>query len=191
MKSIKSYLIYWVLGIVITGVLLISYISYQATKEEIEELFDAELITTAKMFFRFMHLKGRQDKNKVPEKQSNMVFDLSNTFASELDNTMPSHEYEGKIAFIIYDDNYNKLAESVNSPKYLPQALQEGFANKTLDGQKWHFFILYEKNRKLWLVTAQHDAIRQELIQKILSFLILPSIIGIPILVFLIWFFFR
>ena len=133
------------MGVVITAVLVISYISYQATKEEIEELFDAELITTAKMFFRFMNLKAKQeinhdaDSDKPHEKQIKMVFDLSNSFASEADNTMHSHEYEGKIAFLIYDHHFNLLAESANSPKYLPKTLQEGFANIILNKQKWHF----------------------------------------------------
>jgi two-component system, OmpR family, sensor histidine kinase QseC len=196
MNSIKSYLISWILGIVILGVLIISFISYQETKHEIEELFDAELVKTAKIFLRFLDLKVSKQTGenstaiakKNPRQESmTIVFDLS----AKLTNTteMPSHIYEGKIAFRVYNNQYHLLAESVNSPKFLPNKLEQGFITQTIESKKWHLFVLYEKNKQLWLVTAQHDAIRQELVENILSFLILPSLIGMPILIFLIWFF--
>ncbi|MFK5893362.1 MAG: ATP-binding protein [Pseudomonadota bacterium] len=196
MNSIKSYLISWVLGIVITGVLIISYISYLETKHEIEELFDAELITTAKMFLRFMDFKGSQKiaNSALLKKQSGkvdiaMVFNLPDKLVIETGSNVLNHEYEGKIAFRIYNDKFSLLAESFNSPNYFPQSLQEGFVSTIIDNKKWHLFVLYEKNKKLWLVTAQHDEIRQELVENILSYLVFPSIVGMPVLIFLIWFF--
>jgi two-component system, OmpR family, sensor histidine kinase QseC len=189
MTSIKSFLISTILGIVIFAIIIISYISYTETQHEIEELFDAELAQTSKIFLRFIDFKIDQhpspDMNTLSNEQLSY---LSDKLLANTNEDMPRHEYEGKIAFIIYDSGYNILLESENAPKYYPKKLQQGFLRKNIDDQKWHLFILKDKKSKLWLVTAQHDEIRQELSEEILIGLLDTSLIGTPILILLIWF---
>jgi two-component system sensor histidine kinase QseC len=174
---------------VIFAIIIISYISYTETQHEIEELFDAELAQTSKIFLRFIDFKV--DNHPSPDMETlsdEQLSYLSDKLLPKLTEEMPRHEYEGKVAFIIYDSHYKVLLESENSPKYYPKKLKQGFLRKNINHQKWHLFVLKDKKSKLWLVTAQHDEIRQELIKEILISLLAASLIGTPILILLIWF---
>jgi len=183
MKSIKTFLLSWILGIIAMAVLAIGVVSYNDAQHEIEELFDAELAKTAKMV---MHLMAAENDQRTSGKQNSNI--MANLDSSSNEANI-SHKYEHKIAYQIFDRGLNLVTESANAPDFKPKTSEIGFLSKTIKSETWHLFVIYNVHKQQWLVTAQHGDIREELVADILRHLLTPFIIGTPILILLVWFF--
>ncbi len=167
MKSIKTFLLFWVLGGIAIGTITLSIISYYIAEHEVEELFDAEMVQTAKYLTQFSALSLTKN-NSAKQKQF--------------------HEYENKIAYKIYDNNLILISQSSYAPAFLFVIKKQGFITQKIEGILWHLFVYFEPKSSTWIIVSQQDKMREELTEYLLQGLLFPFILGIPILMVLVWY---
>ncbi|MFK5984792.1 MAG: ATP-binding protein [Pseudomonadota bacterium] len=169
-KSIKAFLLFWVLGIIALGTIMLSIISYYDARHEIEELFDAEMVATAKYLSQFPSLKSSYQ-----------------AIGNEAKKYKKFQEYEDKIAYKIYDENLVLISQSQFAPNFSFLIKKQGLFTEIIEQKLWHLFVLYDAQNSRWLITAQQDEMRVELGRYLLTKLLLPFILGVPILIILVW----
>lgn len=204
MYSLHSRLLWLVLGGLGLTLPMISYKSYLDARHETEELFDAQLAQTTRLLGGLvrsdMDHKSRQSLQKVLDEATLYLH------APEypLTTTPQGHPYEGKIGFQIFTGQGQLVLRSASAPKdaliplleFHNQSLSSnpfanqhlwGYHNLMLDGHLWRVFLLHDQTDDLWVLAAERDDVRGELITKIAQRNLLPDLVGLPLLGLLIW----
>jgi two-component system sensor histidine kinase QseC len=171
-------------GIILT-VTFSSLLSTRDSIYEVEELFDAQMVQTAKMLEQF-YVDQLTEEQLAQLISAPILFhvDDSNieTFA---DQTNPETlSYEHKLSFQLLSATAALLAYSDSSGKQLLTDFTPGYAIKIIQGDKWHVYSLFSKPNQVWIVTAQRDDVRQELVSLIISNTWRSPLIITPIMMF-------
>lgn len=175
--SIKRYL----KASVLIWVLLVSLVTtvwmYFDAKHEIDELFDASLVQSARILddLLFLHPLGNEphESASIPSKTIQQV---------ALEVKQDGHEYEKNVAFQVWSTDNKLLYKSDSAPTKRFTVSETGFHRAVIHDHQWRAFSLYSKQNKWWLLVAESDEIRDELAGHIVKDHILPLIIGIPLL---------
>jgi len=158
-------------------VLLLSTIAigaaFMSAWHEIEEVYDAQLVHSAKVLLQLM-------EHELVEDGDDENFTLSN------ENPIFQHKYEKNIAFRIWYRN-KLMTQSNNATIFAKTQAPPGFSNQTINNEKWRFFMFIETRHDIRIETSERHYIRQELIEKLMASLVLPLILFIPLLFFVIW----
>ncbi|WP_144206873.1 ATP-binding protein [Shewanella donghaensis] len=155
------------LGILLT-VTLSSILSTRDAMYEVEELFDAEMVQTAKLLelFYVKQLTTSKLNNLV---QNPIRFHVNaseiETFAEKSD--VETLSYERKLSFQLFSSLGEMLAFSDNSGEQPLTDFTQGYIYKSVGEHMWHVYSLYSAKQQVWIITAQRDDVRQELIDKI------------------------
>lgn len=185
-SSIKRFLLIAIFSVITTAWVLSSVFNYHSSKEEVEELFDAELAQMSRILQSMMinHIRS----NSLAYSPSLDYLDktvLSESFGHQEFNEV-GHKYEKKLAFQVWDstgklffENYSELPDEFGG-------LELGFANIQTQKRAWRTFTLKDNDYGFWVKVAQRDSIRTELTRKIALYSILPNLLVIPILFLLI-----
>lgn len=169
MYSLRLMLTTLMLTGIALSVGLSSWMSTRDASEQIEELFDAQMMQTAKMLELFyQHGITASDAQALTEQAQ--LFHIENsdvdTFAEQADALQLS--YEHKLAFQIWSDNGEPLILSDNITAQPITEFVAGYHQKILTDELWHVFSYYSKDNHIWIVTAQQDDVRQELVSQIM-----------------------
>jgi len=169
----------------------IAWFAYQDVRHETRELFDAQLARSARLILSlaqsqngdggFSKIQDYLDQNGL----SVMYIDFEEQINGNAEN--PTHAYETKLSFQIWDNEGNLLVKSYNAP-LKPITDQPGFNNTVLDGFGWRTFSLRSNNQQYTCITAERIDVRNDLTGKISNDLFYMFIILIPAL-FLIMFY--
>ena len=151
---------------------------YVDTLHEVDELFDASLVQTAKV------LNGLISRKAVEQNKQHLIDSL---LAKDVDLVVDNqhHHYEKKIYFQIWDGE-ELIVKSQNAPAKRLAHLNEGFHKITADGYDWLSFAIYSKHDKWWLVVGERHDIREEIALKIVVDHVLPLVVFIPLLILII-----
>jgi two-component system sensor histidine kinase QseC len=171
-------------GIVLT-VMFSSILSTRDAIYEVEELFDAQMVQTAKMLELFYvdQLTAEQLAQLISEPILFHVDDSKiETFAAQANPKTLS--YEHKLSFQLLSATGALLAYSDSSGKQLLTDFTPGYAIKIIQGDKWHVYSLFSIADQVWIVTAQRDDVRQELVSLIISNTWRSPLIITPIMMF-------
>jgi two-component system sensor histidine kinase QseC len=90
--------------------------------------------------------------------------------------TMYGHSYEHKIAFQIWSKDGRLLAKSASAPSDAFASLAPGFSQIRLNGTLWQVFSL--KSRQVWIMAAENNEVRQEMVQQLGMAVLGPVVIG-------------
>lgn len=105
-----------------------AYISYKVTRDEVADLFDAELAQSAKVLLAFVESLHREGSLSKQWKQDQ---------ADELVHPQAlANQYERKLAFQLWSEDDGLLLHSERDPKFSVH----GFSGKNVDGHLWHVF---------------------------------------------------
>ncbi|WP_020484349.1 ATP-binding protein [Methylomonas sp. MK1] len=178
-RSLKKQLLLSLL----TSLLLVwgvtAYISYKQTRDEITELFNAELAQSARVVHAFVENMVRQraltklwERDKTPE-----LFDTP----------ILGHKYERKIAFQLRSVKEGLVLRSESAPEFALSLTRNGYSETMLDGQLWHVFSLSTENGNYVIHVGQRDDIRRELVEGIAGQQVIGFLIALPILGMMIW----
>ena len=163
---------------------LSSWMSTRDAKTQIEELFDAQMLQTAKMLELFY------DYQITPEKAQDLVENplvlhvedsRVQTFSQKSDAMKLA--YEHKLSFQIWSDSEDVLILSDNSSGQAKAPFRQGYHTQEIDNELWHVFNYYSAKDKVWIITAQQDEVRQELVEQIMGnafaapALVVPSVL--------------
>ncbi|OAI02722.1 ATP-binding protein [Methylomonas methanica] len=178
-QSLKKQLLLSLL----TSLLLVwgvtAYISYKQTRDEVTELFNAELAQSARVVHAFVENMVRQraltklwERDKTPE-----LFDTP----------ILGHKYERKIAFQLRSVKEGLVLRSESAPEFALSLTRNGYSETMLDGQLWHVFSLSTENGNYVIHVGQRDDIRRELVEGIAGQQVIGFLIALPILGMMIW----
>ncbi|MCB9982196.1 MAG: sensor histidine kinase N-terminal domain-containing protein [Rhodospirillales bacterium] len=168
--SLRSRLIAWISIPIIVATLLALGMSYHFAKKEIEEVYDAQLVHSAKVLLQLIEHEIAQDKE----------FDLG------LENPDLQHKYERKFGFRIWVDN-NIITQSSNTGMFAGFEAPPGFSNQTIGKHDWRFFVFLDPANNIKIEVSERYDIRYELVIQLMGALILPAILFVPLIFLIVW----
>ncbi|QYK01623.1 sensor histidine kinase [Shewanella psychrotolerans] len=162
---------------------LSSWMSTSDSSAQIEELFDAQLLQTAKTLELFYHYEITASKTKsLTEKALVLHIEDSNieSFAEKSDALKLA--YEHKLAFQVWSVDHQALMRSDNIPKTPLTDFKQGYHLLERDGQLWHVFSYFSVANNIWLITAQQDEVRGELVSQIMGNAFEAPLLVVPLI---------
>ena len=201
LRSIRARTLVLVLGVLSLSMLLISYQSYRDANHEIEELFDAQLVQTARL------LQGMIGREVSADAQHMLQAALDEAFAGRREggeDQRAGHPYESKMAFQLLDFRGQLLLQSASAPSELlaqllvslPPAPVElaalpaglaGYHRVAVGAHQWRVFLLHDLPDQRWILVGEREDVRGELVGLIASRIMLPQLLGLLMLAVLIW----
>lgn len=197
-KNNKSYSIKRQLtlsvGILVSVLLLISlYFSFHSAKHEVEEVYDARLGQSAKLILLSLSLSTEE---QIFANQGEIYFewmkDIQSMSQIEEDKaTEFGHPYEQNLVFQFYRNNQMIWSSASDLEPLSSSFGDNGYADITRDGVEWRTFQLSlpkNKHKKEYVVVAEKQEIRQEIIQEIALSTSIEQLLLLPtLLVLLFW----
>jgi two-component system sensor histidine kinase QseC len=179
-RSIRALLLAGGIGALLAVLGAAAWLSFAASEEEAQELFDARLATSARVLEALVARQVEKATIAAP-----IVIALPGPLEDENHDT-PSplgHYYETKIAFQVRDGGGRLLARSASAPgaPFAPDAA--GFSTQRLGQHQWRVFTLQAGG--VWIQVAERDDVRGELAEKLAYAAVAPLIAGIPLLLVL------
>lgn len=205
MRSIRARTLLLVLGLLSLSMSLISYRSYRDAQHEIEEVFDAQLAQTSRL------LEGMVGRDMPPADRQALQAALDQALQARQEAGAPSsgHPYEGKLAFQVLDEQGQVLLQSASAPTgALAQLVRDlqpsdstrhpvalasivlqlaGYHTVALDRHQWRLFMRHDRQDNHWVLVAEREDVRGELVGKIALRSLLPDLLGLPLLALLVW----
>lgn len=166
--SLRRRLLALLLGGITLGWAAALVFSYYDAHHEIDEIFDANLAQVAQLLLALAsEYDDDDDIARLPE---------------------DVHKYQKKIIFQLWYEDKHLLLRSQRAPT-TPLTASEGFS-EGLDAQgvKWRYYSQWDQEGELRAVVGENHEVRQELSGNIASRLLVPALLGLPLLAAWIWF---
>ena len=172
-KSIRSWLLYGLAGVLLVAFMAIGYFAYIISAHEAEEVFDAQLATSARVLAALSNDSRLRDVERHP-----LIIDLPPDIGRQNDGSASAggHPYENKLAFQVWHESGNLLARSRHAPIERLGASAPGFQDIEVDGQRWHTFVLAAGDLRIH--TAERADIRDEISAEIVTAIMVPLALG-------------
>lgn len=161
-----------------------SWCSTQDSQYQIEELFDAHMLQSAKILELFYHDEADFKQPRILPQILHIPDSEVNTFAEKPDALKLA--YEQKLAFQIWNEAGKVLAFSDNIGRQPMTKFVQGYNKKIFEGELWHVFSFFSEKHKVWIVTAQQDEVRQELVTQIMHNAMIVPLIVVPLTLFIV-----
>lgn len=207
LRSIRSRTLGLVLGVLCVALSLISWRSYVDAQHEIEELFDALLAHSARL------LEGMAGGDLSPSARAALqqALDAALRAGRGAEARLDGHPYESKLVFQVLDQQGRVQVQSAGAPTQLLARLLaqlqaaerlalptgqplaavaqqlRGYHDVRLEGRVWRVFLRQDQADRHWLLVAESQDVRDELVGKIVLRSLLPDLVGLPLLALLVW----
>lgn len=213
MGSIRRRTLLLVLGLLGIALGGISFLGYRDARHEIQELFDARLAQQARL------LAGMIPGGMAPDARAALQEALDGgglgaaagegRDAEREDGEEAlalGHEYEGKLGFVVVDDQGRALLQSAAAPLGAldlllaarsgggePRRLAEagdglaGYHTVSLHDGGWRLFLLRDARDRQWILVGEREDVRGELVGKVTLRSLLPDLVGLPLVALLVW----
>ena len=169
MKSIRTRLLFSLLGVFTGAWLIVGFLSYHHAKQETEALIDKDLVQSARLLEAFLEHEIEEDEilhtTIIPTKILN-IYECNITFQIWIDNTL--------------------LIRSQFAPEKRFQASQ-GFSFQEIDDEPFRLFTIRNDNFNAVIHVAQSLDARHKLTTNIIWSIVTPFFLALPVLMFLIW----
>ena len=137
----------------------VGIVAYREARHEAEELLDAHLAQSATLLFAFL---GDE--------------------AHELEEKLPSHRFDKKVAFQVWEGEDQLVTHSAGAPASRLSARSEGFSDVEVGGKAWRVFSTWDPKRHHLVQVADATHSRNEVSTEIAWQLLLPLLFGLPLL---------
>lgn len=168
--SLKKRLLQWISFPILIAAALIFVSAYLFSWHEIEEVYDAQLVHSAKTLLQLT-------EHEIAEQQNINI---------GTENPNLQHRYENKTAFRIWK-NDEIVLQSSRAKDFVGVEAPPGFSEQTIEGKPWRFFVFIDAENDIRIETAERYAIRYELIGQLMTSLAIPMAILIPVLLLIVW----
>ncbi|MEL4891138.1 ATP-binding protein [Xanthomonas protegens] len=188
MSSMRRRLLGGLLGVVVPVFALTALLSYRAGLQEAGEMFDAKLVQSSRVLLSLVD-EPLDDLSRLGPAGDAIVIRGWHGQAQGVGEALAfrtGHAYESKLAFQVRDRNGHLLLRSDSGPTRQLAPLRAGFADVTLDGDRWRTFSLRSPGGR-WFQTGEQADIREELAEDIALGTALPLLLALPVLVVLVW----
>lgn len=184
--SIRTQLL---LRLIIVSIILVggtSWLGYQDVRQETRELFDAQLVRSARLILSLAQAQnGDSGFSRIQEyldESGLSVMYIDFEGKNDEQKVEDGHIYETKLAFQIWDNEGNLVVKSYNAPIEPLTTEKNGFSNIIIDDFDWRTFSLLSANKQYQCITAERIDVRNDLIVKISNDLFYMFIILVPAL---------
>lgn len=178
--------------IVVASLLLVVslYFSLLSARDEIEEVYDARLGQSAKLLLMVSPVAT----DRLTFTQQQQQFDLWMNRIQKLteDDDSPAtaygHPYEQNILFQFYQDEHLLWSSNKRLGPLPLLKHASGYGDISMKNEQWRYFKLAMANtseHQQYIVVAEKQSIRQEVIDKIAFTATLPQLILVPCLIML------
>ncbi len=177
-KSLTTQLLKTVTLPIITVIIVVGILAYWSSEDEIFEVYDSQLITMANVLWSMD--KSGHNPSQTPTKVTSESLNLSE------ENQAALNEYAKWRSFRYWKNGKLVIASDNALPESTPPFL-EGFTDTVLTDGEWRVFSLYIKDEHSIAEVAEKRTARSEIIEKIMTGLLLPLILSLPVIIFFIW----
>ncbi|WP_109513875.1 ATP-binding protein [Pseudomonas ovata] len=181
MTSIRRRTLTLIIGLLLSGLLVISLLNVHDSNHEIAEVYDAQLAQSARLLQGIMRMPLAAQEHA----------DLYQAFNKALGEAMPrvdGHPYEAKIAFQVWSPQGEVLVRTASAPAFEPAPTTPGFSDVVdLNHRTWRAFLLQDKENQLRIWVGERDDVRSDLVSRILRHTLWPNVLGSLILAMLVW----
>lgn len=168
--SLRKSLIKWIGIPIIIAAILTLLISFISVNHEIEEVYDSQMVQSAKILLQLT------ESGIVKYK------DLTRS----LDDDILKHHYEKKMGFRIWVDDILVL-QSKSTKHFNGFEAEPGFSDQQFYNKNWRFFVFIDPKSKIKIEISELYEIRYELIWELMGSLLFPSLLFVPLILFIIW----
>src|SRR5690606_4170797 len=105
----------------------------------------------------------------------------------DVEQHLERHKYEKLLAFqiTVLKDNFH--FSSAEAPEELLSVGKEGFSDNIIGNVHWRVYTLHDPLNIIVIRVAEPHSVRSDLIHEIALSLLLPLLIGLPVISILIW----
>jgi two-component system sensor histidine kinase QseC len=162
--------------------LLSATANYFDSRNEVEELLDAQLKQSAEM------LLVLSDHDLMAKRAANGV-----TTISAGDFVLPDEEevikkYTKSLAFQVWIDSSILAVRSANAPAAHLSPVSDGFSNQMIGQEPWRIYSISHKNFPLLIQVGERYDLRDDLTRAITLRMLTPVLVSLPIIGLIIWF---
>lgn len=164
--SLKKRLLVLALLTVVAVWFIASAFIYFDARHEIDEVLDGHLAQEAAL----LAAQATHELNEL-----------------EVDQAPLLHKYSRRVAFQIWDANGVLRLHSENAGSAPLSAEESGFSDSKMGGYEWRVFSSMDESQAFLIHVAERLDEREEMARKIVSSLLTPLLLSIPVLALLLW----
>jgi two-component system sensor histidine kinase QseC len=135
-------------------------------RHEAGELLDAHLVQAAAM----LHARIGEDVDE-----------------SELEHAPEVHRYARGLAFQVWEEGHKLRLHSANAPDTRLSPQDRGFSDAESGGRGWRVFSSVDRTGHVLVQVAEERRARDRIASSVAGALLLPMIVGLPVLGLMIW----
>ena len=181
MTSIRRRTLTLILGLMLSGLLIISALNLYDSNHEIAEVYDAQLAQNARLLLGVMRMP-------MTARSHAELYQAFNQALSEAAPKVDGHPYERKIAFQVWDARGEVLVRTTSAPGFSVPPTTGGFSDVIdQNSRKWRAFLLEDKEQHLRIWVGERDDVRSDLVNRIVRHTLWPNVLGSMMLLALVW----
>lgn len=161
-----------------------SWFSTRDAKDQIEELFDAQILQTAKMLELLYQDEADLKLHRLQPQVLHVPDSQISTFAEKADALKLA--YEHKLAFQIWSQSGQMLVFSDNIGRDPISPFIAGYHKTVFEGELWHVYSFFSEMHNVWIISAQQDEVRQELVSQIMHNAVIVPLIVVLLILFIV-----
>ncbi|WP_194789973.1 ATP-binding protein [Pseudomonas sp. UFMG81] len=181
MSSIRQRTLTLIIGLLLSGLLIISLLNLHDSNHEIAEVYDAQLAQNARLLQGVMRLPMASHEHA----------ELYQAFNKALGEAMPKvdgHPYESKIAFQVWNPQGEVLVKTASAPSFQQPPSTPGFSDVIdLRQRTWRAFLLEDRENNVRIWVGERDDVRSDLVNRIVRHTLWPNVLGSLTLAGLVW----
>ena len=173
-RSLKRQLLLSLLTSLLLVWGLTVYISYKQTRDEITQLFNAELAQSARVVHAFV-------ENLLQQKRLSKLWDQDKS-PDLFELPILGEKYERKIAFQLRSVKDGVMLRSESAPEFALSLTRNGYSQTEINNQHWHVYSISSNNGDYIIHVGQRDDIRRDLVESLASQSLLGVLLVLPVL---------
>jgi len=176
--SIRKRLNWYVFAAMLALIVVTGMGVYNATTDEADEIFDAEMAQIARMLEHFINTESITANSSQLQKNRGKT--------SILQPGEP-HKYREKLFFVIRDGDGNNLIDPGLAPDLSMIKNSPGYQRLELEGNEWIIYTRKSNQQGIWIIIGEQADIRSEINEHLGSALLVPLFLLLPVILFLLW----
>jgi len=161
--------------------------------EKVDELYDIHLARTAKAFLHLMDPDDEAAQNLPSTLSPSQIEALFSGPATAESDSLASKRmnYGDKLRYQLWRDNGELMLRSSNAPESV-MTLDIGFSeNIDSTGHAWRHYSFHDQHHGVRIIVSEPREFRQQLLRSIVLNAAAPLLLGLPLLLWLLWFFIK
>lgn len=147
--------------------------TFFSTRVEVEQVLDARLLEAARMVSSLVN-----SQNIQTGKAANAVASIE----------IQPHAYDRHLSCQIWSLNGSLLSKSEGAPRDQLSSSTAGFSEAVIDGETWKVYAVENIELGVRVLVGDNLRIRDRLVNGMMTGLLLPALLTLPLLAALIWF---